>query len=46
MLDIPSHHILILVTFDVSYSINELIFEFDLKVENLGQSACQNLIDP
>ena len=46
MLDIPSHDILVLVSFDATYPINELLLEFDLTVENLSQSGCLNLVTP
>ena len=46
MLHTPSHHNLILITVGVSYLINELLFEFDLTIENLRRSACQNLVNP
>ena len=46
MLHTPSHHILILITVGVSYLINELLFEFDLTIENLKRSAYPNLVNP
>ena len=46
MLHTPSHHILILITVGVSYLINELLFEFDLTIENLRRRACPNLVNP
>ena len=38
MLHTPSRDILILVTVGVRYLIQELLFEFDLTIENLGQN--------
>ena len=46
MLYTPRHHILILITVGVSYLINELLFEFDLTIENLRRSAWPNLVNP
>ena len=46
MLHTPSHHILILITVGVSYLINELLFEFDLTIENLRRSSRPNLVNP
>ena len=39
MLDIPSHHILFLVTIGVGYLTQELLFEFAFKIGNLRQST-------
>ena len=46
MLHTPSRDILILVTIGVRYLIQELLFEFDLTIENLGQNALPNLVKP
>ena len=46
MLHTLSRDILILVTVGVRYLIQELLFEFDLTIENLGQNACPNLVNP
>ena len=45
MLHTPSHHIMIHITVGVRYVINELLFEFDLTIENLRRSACPNLVN-
>ena len=46
MLDIPSHHILFLVTIGVGYPTQELLFEFAFTIGNLRQSTYPNLVNP
>ena len=46
MLDIPSHHILFLVTIGVGYLTQELLFEFAFTIGNLRQSTYPNLVNP
>ncbi len=46
MLDIPSHHILFLVTVGVGYLIQELLFEFAFTIGDLRQSTYPNLVKP
>ena len=46
MLHTLSRDILILVTVGVRYLIQELLFEFDLTIENPGQNAGPNLFHP
>ncbi len=46
MLDIPSHHILFLVTNGVGYLTQELLFEFAFTIGNLRQSTYPNLANP